>query len=345
MLISIDLVRVSDRVRKDFGNIEELAQDIKTNGLINPPVVTPEYDLVAGERRLRACKHLGYSQIEVRVMSVRDYEHQLRMEISENEHRKEFTFSERIDWARRLEQVERLKAEERMRIGGHPREFVPQGRTRDFVAEQTGFGSGRQYDKAKFVAENADEGTISKLDSGDISITKAYSELKKKLAEVEAENNSLKAQPPKTIEKIVHKTDQAAVNRLNSELQQKERELSAVREKYELTERKLKAQQHDIDSVTKLKRELTDLVSKKDDIERQLESAVSLSGLYVEIEHFLQSKLSPIRYSRALTERIDSPVVVENLQGIIQMVDDWSFEMKSYLPNKNIIDVEVIPYG
>jgi ParB family transcriptional regulator, chromosome partitioning protein len=344
MLIDINSVQISDRVRKDFGDIEELAQDIKENGLINPPVVTPEYELVAGERRLRACKHLRYSQIEVRVMSVRDYEHQLRMEISENEHRKEFTFSERIEWARRLEQVEQMKAKERMSQGGQGQVNFPSLQTRDVVAVDSGFGSGRQYDKAKFIAQHADEETITKLDSGDVSIHRAYTLLKDKLAEVEAENKSLKTQPPKIIEKVVHKTDHAALGRLNVELQQKERELLEVKDKYALTERKLKAQQDDIDSVTKLKRELTDLISKRDDIERQLESAVSLSGLYVEIEHFLQSKLSPVKYSRALTERIDSPVVIENLQGIIQMVDDWSSEMKSYLPNKNIIDLEVISY-
>uniref|UniRef100_UPI00164242F3 ParB N-terminal domain-containing protein n=1 Tax=Bacillus thuringiensis TaxID=1428 RepID=UPI00164242F3 len=57
MLIDIKKIKVSDRIRKEFGNIEELANDIKENGLINPPVVTPDHELIAGERRLRACKH------------------------------------------------------------------------------------------------------------------------------------------------------------------------------------------------------------------------------------------------------------------------------------------------
>ncbi|PGP92766.1 ParB N-terminal domain-containing protein, partial [Bacillus cereus] len=105
MLLDINQIKVAERIRKEFGNIEELAQDIKENGLINPPVVTPEHELIAGERRLRACQYLNYQQIEVRVMSVRDYEHKLKIEIGENEHRKEFTFSERMAWARELERV------------------------------------------------------------------------------------------------------------------------------------------------------------------------------------------------------------------------------------------------
>ncbi|WP_328514460.1 ParB/RepB/Spo0J family partition protein [Brevibacillus laterosporus] len=142
---------------------------------------------MAGERRLRACKHLGWQQIEVRVMTVRDYEHQLRMEISENENRKEFTFSERVDWARRLERVEREKARERMSLGGQGKENFPTLQTRDAVAGASGFGSGKQYEKAKYIADHADPEIIAQLDDDEISIHRAYTETKRKLAETEAE--------------------------------------------------------------------------------------------------------------------------------------------------------------
>ena len=82
MLIDINKVTVGKRIRKDYGDITSLADDIEDRGLINPPVVTPDYELIAGERRLKAMKKLDYRQIEVRVMSVEDYEHQLKIEIS-----------------------------------------------------------------------------------------------------------------------------------------------------------------------------------------------------------------------------------------------------------------------
>ena len=48
MLINIEDVKITDRIRKDFGDIQELADDIKENGLINPPVVTPDtYDPIS----------------------------------------------------------------------------------------------------------------------------------------------------------------------------------------------------------------------------------------------------------------------------------------------------------
>ncbi|MCQ6288749.1 MULTISPECIES: ParB N-terminal domain-containing protein [Bacillus cereus group] len=183
MLIDIKKIKVADRIRKEFGNIEELANDIKENGLINPPVVTPDHELIAGERRLRACKHLNYQQIEVRVMSVRDYEHKLKIEIGENEHRKEFTFSERMAWARELERLESAKGRERMRDGAKGVENFPQAKSRDIVAEKIGIGSGKQYEKAKFITEHADSFTIAKLDNEEISIHKAYTELQARLKE------------------------------------------------------------------------------------------------------------------------------------------------------------------
>ncbi|HDR4948962.1 TPA: ParB N-terminal domain-containing protein [Bacillus cereus] len=183
MLIDIHKIKVSDRIRKEFGNIEELANDIKENGLINPPVVTPEHELIAGERRLRACKYLNYQQIEVRVMSVRDYEHKLKIEIGENEHRKEFTFSERMAWARELERVESAKARERMSEGGKGRQNSVNLRTDDKVSNDIGLGSRDTYRKAKFIAEHADSSTIAKLDNEETSIHKAYTELQARLKE------------------------------------------------------------------------------------------------------------------------------------------------------------------
>lgn len=67
-------------------------------------------------------------------MAVKDAEHQLNLEISEKEARKDFSRAERIDYARWLERIESLKAEKRMKAGkSDPMEIYPQGTTRDTV--------------------------------------------------------------------------------------------------------------------------------------------------------------------------------------------------------------------
>jgi ParB family chromosome partitioning protein len=201
MLIEISKIKVSDRIRKDYGDIEDLAKDIGANGLINPIVLTPEFDLIAGERRLRAHRFLGYQDIEANVMTVRDYEHQLQIEISENEHRKEFTYSERVDWGKRLEQVEKMKAKERM----SGQENFPEqesGQVRDIVAEKAGFGSGKQFEKAKFILENATPEIVQQLDAGLITTHKAFTETKSRLEEEAREANERADQADRNLASI-----------------------------------------------------------------------------------------------------------------------------------------------
>ncbi|HOC07151.1 MAG TPA: nucleoid occlusion protein [Bacillota bacterium] len=59
----------------DEENLEELAQSIRTYGLLQPIIVRPYekgYQLVAGERRLRACKILGWSRIPAVIRDIND---------------------------------------------------------------------------------------------------------------------------------------------------------------------------------------------------------------------------------------------------------------------------------
>lgn len=66
--------------RKDFdpNSIAELANSIRSAGLLQPIVVRPvigeksSYELIAGERRLRACKQLGWSDVPAIVMNATD---------------------------------------------------------------------------------------------------------------------------------------------------------------------------------------------------------------------------------------------------------------------------------
>jgi len=207
LLIDISRVKISDRIRRDYGDIEDLASDIKENGLINPPVVTPDFELIAGERRLRAMKYLGYQQVEVRVMQVKDYEHMLKLEINENENRKDFTRLERLEYARRLERIERVKAKERQGARTDiSQNFGTGGRAEDAVAKRLDIGSGEQYRKEKYIAEHADKETLEAWDKGKISTHKAYTrikELEKQVKELQQKNKELKERKPEIIEKEV----------------------------------------------------------------------------------------------------------------------------------------------
>ncbi|MEJ9165108.1 plasmid-partitioning protein [Paenibacillus graminis] len=86
----------------------------------------------------------------------------------------------------KVEELERIKAKDR--ISASEKENLPdgsKGQVRDIVAEQSGFGSGRNYDKAKFIAENATPEIIEQLDAGMISTHKAFVQTKERLEDAE----------------------------------------------------------------------------------------------------------------------------------------------------------------
>ncbi len=63
------------RQRFDEDNLDELAQSIRTYGLLQPVLVRRQekgFQLVAGERRLRACKLLGWTRIPAVIRDVND---------------------------------------------------------------------------------------------------------------------------------------------------------------------------------------------------------------------------------------------------------------------------------
>ena len=80
--------RRQPRSRFDEAGLEALAESIRTQGLIQPIIVTPldsgTYTIVAGERRWRAAQRAGLSSVPVVVRPVRDELQQLELALVEN---------------------------------------------------------------------------------------------------------------------------------------------------------------------------------------------------------------------------------------------------------------------
>ena len=71
--VKADEIRVNDRTRKHYGDLEGLAYSIAQVGLLQPIVVNESMELVVGERRLRAWKeYIDEPQIPAYVTDVLD---------------------------------------------------------------------------------------------------------------------------------------------------------------------------------------------------------------------------------------------------------------------------------
>ena len=193
--MKIDEIIVKDRIRKDTGGMMELINDIKANGLINPVTINTDHVLLAGYRRLTACKALGMEDIPVHMVSTESEEQDLKIEISENENRKEFTMTERLDYARRLQRIESIKADQRQKDGKDLSQNSDKGRTDEIVSKQTGIGSRDTLRKAQEIAENKDKFDPEEFkdwDDGKLSTNKLYTQLKQQKSALSKENQMLK---------------------------------------------------------------------------------------------------------------------------------------------------------
>ena len=123
-VVRVDAIRVEDRARAEYRNIDSLAGSIETLGLLHPLVVTPDFMLIAGGRRLEAVKALGWEHVPVTVAhNLTGAAELLQAESDENAEREPLTLSEASALARRIEDVLKPLAAER--VGGRPSAETP----------------------------------------------------------------------------------------------------------------------------------------------------------------------------------------------------------------------------
>jgi N6-adenosine-specific RNA methylase IME4 len=152
----IDHVEVGFRYRKDLGDLRCLADSISEVGLLHPVVVTPEGRLIAGQRRLAACRLLGWAEVPVTVV---DLYQAARGEAHENFIRKDLLPSEIVALKRAIEPLERRAARERQGSRAdlcHPATVGDcQGDARDNIARYLGVGR-TTIERAEAVVEAAE---------------------------------------------------------------------------------------------------------------------------------------------------------------------------------------------
>jgi len=108
MKVAIDQIKIKEeRFREDYGAVEELAVSIQKYGLLHPIVVDAEFNLVAGERRLKAHQALGLKEIEVKQLTEMTPLERREIEMEENLRRKNFNWQEETKAFREIDQIKR----------------------------------------------------------------------------------------------------------------------------------------------------------------------------------------------------------------------------------------------
>ena len=98
----------SANVRRDVGDISELADSIREQGILEPLIVRPttdgRYEVIIGSRRLAAAKQVGLSLVPVIVQEISDSQAVVRS-LVENLQRGDLTLEERVEAYKRLQEL------------------------------------------------------------------------------------------------------------------------------------------------------------------------------------------------------------------------------------------------
>jgi ParB family chromosome partitioning protein len=127
--LRLDRIRPSeDQPRRDASlNIDELAISLEKEGLLAPIVVTRAeegaYRIIAGERRYRAARKLGWTEIECRIISREERDH-WRIAIIENLQRENLQPDEEAQALLKLKRQENLSDSDLAAQVGKSRNYI-----------------------------------------------------------------------------------------------------------------------------------------------------------------------------------------------------------------------------
>jgi site-specific DNA-methyltransferase (adenine-specific) len=165
--VKISDIQVGERVRHDLGDIQDLARSIEALGLLQPIGLTPDNNLVFGERRLRAVRDiLKRETIPARIIHV---EALLDGQIAENIIRKDFTVSERVAIVKALRGFSHGGDRRSNQVRSCDNETL----TLDVAAKQVGFSKDSFYRAEEVINKGIPE-LVTALDSGQLSINAAH---------------------------------------------------------------------------------------------------------------------------------------------------------------------------
>lgn len=219
-----------------------LVAKIRESNWIKPLTVTQNNIIISGHRRYQACKQLGISSVPVEIRRFNNEYEELEALLLENEFR-EKTKEQKVKEGRTWEVIEGEKAKRRMREASHPKtdgevasdncrtqldkkiegddiKTKNDGRTVDAVAKKVGFGSGRDYERAKKVVEAIEE----KRRNGDFEKAEVLKTVLEKSTDGAlklVKENNIERFTPERIERI--KTGEASVNEIHKEAKIEER--------------------------------------------------------------------------------------------------------------------------
>lgn len=355
--INVNELKVHPRNSEFFDDMtgdawKAFLESIKTSGVIEPVVITPDKVIISGHQRVRACKELGITTVLTDMRDYSDEDKILKDLIETNIRQRGIGNPNPVKLGRCIKELERIYGVEHgnNQYNRNPKVSESSISSQEQLADMIGISVDTlsNYKKlTELVPELQDW-----VETGILAPTTAIalvrymspSEQEEFVSSMDVTQKITKKQVQQYIDKIkqlesrqpeiIDKTDYSSISKLENKIKELESEKSIL-------ERKVRLNQEDADRFNKLKSDIEFLTKQKNDLGRQIDSATELAGLTVRLQKLLEGELAPIKFKRCMESLDSSDVCVNNLTEVISRIDDWSDEMKKLLTNKYDYIVEV----
>ena len=360
--IPISSVTIANRIRKDLGDISALATNISELGLLSPILVNKQHQLLAGERRLTACRELGWTDIPAIIMETADAERELAVEFAENRYRKDFNMEEVVDTGIRLERILSVKAQERIKAGkSDPSQNSDEGsgRTDDAVSNNLGM-SRDTYRKMKYIVDNRSvlsEGEYTDWNTGVISTNKAYGLIKKELEpKLPKKKNSASADNNDKLQalRVTIETQQSIIADLQDALAAENPDYFAQKSRADKAEDRVIELQNEVDFLRFKNEKANQRLDENAKSARgdfsfndpagsprpDLEANKYLNSLYSDIENF-RDRLVQISHNKVMASILRNETVNANFAQVMDLYYEAYRDMLSvFNKHEKIVDIE-----
>ena len=339
---------------------KEFIESIKTRGVIEPIVITPDKVVVSGHQRVRACKELGIKTVMCDVHTYNSEDEILQDLLETNIRQRGDVGGSAKKVGLRIKELERIYGIKQGGSGFYGNKHtennveIPNNsetlKTQEQLAKEMGISVDTLNNYKKLtemipeLEELVDTGIAKPTTALAIMRNLSEDEQLEMISSLDTTKKITQKQVQQYIDKIkelesrepkvIDNTDYSSIERLENKIKELESQKSIL-------EKKVKLNQEDSDKFNKLKSDIEFLTKKKNDLGRQIDSATELAGLTVRLQKLLEGELAPIKFKRCMETLDSSDVCVENLTEIILKIDNWSDEMKKLLTNKYDDVVEV----
>ena len=340
---------------------KEFIESIKTRGVIEPIVITPDKEIVSGHQRVRACKELGIKTVMCDVHTYNSEDEILQDLLETNIRQRGDVGGSAKKVGLRIKELERIYGIKQGGSGFYGNKHTENNvetpnnsetlKTQQQLAKEMGISVDTLNNYKKLtemipeLEELVDTGIAKPTTALAIMRNLSEEEQLEMISSLDTTKKITQKQVQQYIDKIkelesrepkvIDNTDYSSIERLENKIKELESQKSIL-------EKKVKLNQEDSDKFNKLKSDIDFLTKKKNDLGRQIDSATELAGLTVRLQKLLEGELAPIKFKRCMETLGSSDVCVENLTEIITKIDNWSDEMKKLLTNKYDDVVEVL---